>query len=754
MKHKITLSICLFSLLFLFSQNTRAQNTYPATGAMQISADFSGEIRFLEGAANGTQYVGFRPPSAIGATKTVIWTLPNKDGTNGQVLTTDGAGILEWKTGGANKQLSNLNNVAVNLSLLTQFDNTIDLGSSLFSWHDLYLDGTIRFLDGSTQNTGFVPYTAGTGVNIAGVGGAISLSNSGVVAGTYGSTTMISQITVDAKGRVTAASEVNPSFANRSLSNLIATSVSLSLVPNDNNNKDLGTSVDSWKDLYLDGYLYIDDQKFLSRDGSENSFVGTNTGTLNTGSENTFIGQDAGADNTTGNQNTFVGNDAGANNNTGSNNTFIGENAGLANTSGTRNVAVGTSAGDATTTGSDNVFIGNNAGSSNSTASGCVFIGSGAGDVSTGINNTFMGFNAGGANSSGTENTYLGFQAGLASTTGQDNVAVGDGAGILITTGSTNVAIGEDAGNTITTGAGNTCLGEDADVSTGARAGATAIGTGAIVNADDKMQLGSSTTVLATAGGYTIVSDARFKNNVQEADLPGLEFIDALHPVTYQFNYKGYDDFLRKDLKDKGVSPEYENKMMEKGKIREVGFLAQEVDELVRSKGYTFNGVYIPTNDGDNYALDYSRFVVPLVKSVQELSTANHEKDQQILELIARIEKLESQTQTGNSGTGTGSTDGIVSFSAAPTNDQSVLGQNIPNPFDNSTLIPFRLPKECKEASLRISDASGRIVRAIPLTCGETQISIEAGQLQSGTYLYSLYVDGARIDTKEMVVIK
>ena len=59
------------------------------TGAGQ-----GGEIRFGELSANGTDYVGFRAPDAIATSK--IWTLPATDGSAGQVLKTDGAGVLSW----------------------------------------------------------------------------------------------------------------------------------------------------------------------------------------------------------------------------------------------------------------------------------------------------------------------------------------------------------------------------------------------------------------------------------------------------------------------------------------------------------------------------------------------------------------------------------------------------------------------------------------------------------------------------------
>lgn len=54
------------------------------------------ELRFSELTGNGTNYVGFKAPSSIGANK--IWILPSADGTSGQVLSTNGSGTLSWST--------------------------------------------------------------------------------------------------------------------------------------------------------------------------------------------------------------------------------------------------------------------------------------------------------------------------------------------------------------------------------------------------------------------------------------------------------------------------------------------------------------------------------------------------------------------------------------------------------------------------------------------------------------------------------
>lgn len=65
--------------------------------SVQPSGTAAGEttdLRFLELAANGTNYIGFKAPDLIGANQ--IWVLPPSDGGDGDVLTTDGAGNTTW----------------------------------------------------------------------------------------------------------------------------------------------------------------------------------------------------------------------------------------------------------------------------------------------------------------------------------------------------------------------------------------------------------------------------------------------------------------------------------------------------------------------------------------------------------------------------------------------------------------------------------------------------------------------------------
>ena len=84
----------------------RVQNSTPANllavnnnGTLVLSpygtsAGQTNEIRFLELAANGTNYVGFKSVDTVASN--VIWTLPTADGTSGQLLSTNASGTLSW----------------------------------------------------------------------------------------------------------------------------------------------------------------------------------------------------------------------------------------------------------------------------------------------------------------------------------------------------------------------------------------------------------------------------------------------------------------------------------------------------------------------------------------------------------------------------------------------------------------------------------------------------------------------------------
>jgi len=65
-----------------------------ALNPIGTSTGNTGELRFLELAAGGTNYTGFKSPDALAGN--VIYTLPIADGSANNVLSTNGSGVLSW----------------------------------------------------------------------------------------------------------------------------------------------------------------------------------------------------------------------------------------------------------------------------------------------------------------------------------------------------------------------------------------------------------------------------------------------------------------------------------------------------------------------------------------------------------------------------------------------------------------------------------------------------------------------------------
>jgi hypothetical protein len=167
-----------------------------------------------------------------------------------------------------------------------------------------------------------------------------------------------------------------------------------------------------------------------------------------------------------------------------------------------------------------------------------------------------------------------------------------------------------------------------------------ALGYSVSVTADNQVRIGNaSVTSIGGQVGWSTLSDGRFKRNVRE-DVPGLDFIRQLRPVTYELDRGAISAFLKVsgDPEDSATGPE--------PSTPESGFIAQEVEAAVQKTGFTFSGVDAPANEQTPYGLRYGQFVVPLVKAVQEqdaeITTLKAELARQATEL-AELAELKAE---------------------------------------------------------------------------------------------------------------
>lgn len=88
--------------------------------------------------------------------------------------------------------------------------------------------------------------------------------------------------------------------------------------------------------------------------------------------------------------------------------------------------------------------------------------------------------------------------------------------------------------------------------------------------------------------------------------------------------------------------------------------------------------------------------------------------------------------------------------------DKPYLSVNTPNPFNNSTKIEYYLPVYSKgAASLTVRDINGSLIKTYNLSKGGNgQIVVDNLKNSSGTYVYSLEIDGKVVDSKKMTQVK
>ncbi len=378
-----------------------------------------------------------------------------------------------------------------------------------------------------------------------------------------------------------------------------------------------------------------------------NTFLGYHSGNSNQQWNNSGFGAFSLQTNTTGSGNTAVGYKALYVNTTGSNITAVGRNVLYQNTTGNENSAFGSGALSSNTTGGSNIAFGVSAMGSNTTGTDNTAVGTYTMiDNTTGNNNTAMGKLAMAWNTTGAENCAFGMTSlyknltgnfnsafggeALDSSYGSFNSAFGDRALVSNTVSECNTGVGFETGYGTINGNYCTFLGYLALASSSGYSNSMALGANSAFLASNQVRIGNST--ITSIGGqvsWTTLSDGRFKTNVAH-NVPGLDFILKLNPVTYNIDVNTLDELLPQAQiishhgeKELAISTEQLDAKIAKSKITYSGFIAQEVELAAKNTGYDFSGVDAPKNKNDFYGLRYAEFVVPLVKAVQELNTEN-----------------------------------------------------------------------------------------------------------------------------------
>lgn len=244
--------------------------------------------------------------------------------------------------------------------------------------------------------------------------------------------------------------------------------------------------------------------------------------------------------------------------------------------------------------------------------------------------------------------------------------------------------------------------------------------------------------------GIWSASDERFKKDIKPIENASSQLM-KLQGVTYNWKEKEFPE--REFPSDK-----------------QIGLIAQEVEKVFPE--------LVKTNTDGYKAIAYQNLVPVLVEAFKEQQTSvknlqenndklanelsevraeNEQLQSKMTMLMDRLDRLDATLQqccAQNSFDRTGTID-------SPAFDGAVLEQNDPNPFDGTTTIRYQLPNQSNHAEIVISSIeTGSKLTVFTLKNNSGSVVVNAQNWASGTYLYSLIIDGKIVVSKKMSLIR
>jgi len=250
-----------------------------------------------------------------------------------------------------------------------------------------------------------------------------------------------------------------------------------------------------------------------------------------------------------------------------------------------------------------------------------------------------------------------------------------------------------------------------------------------------------------TATTFANPSDERLKRNIQSINNDAVERLFSLRPVKYHLQQIEMPaDSMTVEGKVVNFTEAFFDETSVEFNAMHFGLVAQELQKV-------FPDLVIDRGEGF-LAINYIGLIPIMLKAIQR-------QQQEIEELRAqrRPGLLLPEPPVVEPGLP------ILSFAEeslpiAPTTvdlttTQNKLFQNVPNPFNRTTVIDYRLAENATSARISIFNLNGRQLLSFELPTTQSQDSIEvcASSLQPGMYIYALIVDGVIIDTKRMVLM-
>lgn len=224
--------------------------------------------------------------------------------------------------------------------------------------------------------------------------------------------------------------------------------------------------------------------------------------------------------------------------------------------------------------------------------------------------------------------------------------------------------------------------------------------------------------VYATA--FNTTSDYRLKKNIESIGTRGINDILKLNVVKYNIS-----QFSVNETDSSSASVNYYTDDDLLNRIH-YGLIAQELQEIIPDIVYEGADGYLSVN--------YIEIIPFLIKAIQD---------------------LKSEINEMKASSGYAPIRDAKTSSPKAIDLESILYQNNPNPFTETTTIKCFIPESITKADMYIYDMNGHQIESIAITKrSEVSLTVAGNSLDAGIYFYSLITDGTIVDTKRMILTK
>ncbi len=236
--------------------------------------------------------------------------------------------------------------------------------------------------------------------------------------------------------------------------------------------------------------------------------------------------------------------------------------------------------------------------------------------------------------------------------------------------------------------------------------------------------------------GFFMISDGKFKQDIQPiTDASAL--VARLKPSTYSFI----------DGKSLGIA------LPEK---TQYGFISQEVEKVmpelvqhVSKPAMVDSSGVVQFPEIEYKAVNYIAFIALLTASMQEQQVKLNQQEVELQSIKHEMEAIKELLYTKSVVVELRSD--AVPARVEPKGN-SILHQNVPNPFSESTKISYEINQEFSRAYIGFMTLDGKLIKSINISApGLGQLELRTAELSSGVYLYNLIIDGVVVDTKRLI---